>query len=226
MTPILLTPWRGGDRHREMNRVAVEQHYAKSGMRHLFVDSSTIRFSRTAARNEAARRTTWDVAAFIDADCIVPIETLEAAMDQAFRTGKVILPHDRFWPLNEAGTLRALAEPNIAKWDPEWTGDPIIRKRPSGVIVVPWMAWAAFGGYDERLSGWGFEDTAFLWTAEDLGSGWERMPGPLWHLWHPSASGTWLPEDKALFERYKAAHGDYLAMLALLHERQGAMIAP
>lgn len=137
----------------------------------------------------------------------------------------MVLPHDHFWPLSQQGTVEAMAEPNIAAWDESWAVDGTHRKRPSGVIVFPRRVWDDVQGYDERFEGWGFEDTAMLWAVDALSTGWVRLVGKLWHLWHQPSTGTWLPEDKALFERYKLARGDYAAMRALLLEREGARLS-
>lgn len=227
MNPVLLTPWRAGDPDREINLYTVLSHYGQTGIRHVFADADTPAFSRTAARNRAANDAgaSWDVAAFIDADCIIPLAALVEALTEARYSGKVVLPHDRFYPLSRSGSETARFEPDISRWDPYWVADPwIARKRPSGVIVFPREAWEAVGGYDERFAGWGFEDTAMLWAIEDVALGWTRLPGPLWHLWHPEQAATWRPEDKALFERYKMAHGHVGAMKSLLDERLEARL--
>ena len=221
MKSVILTPWRPGSADREEALNYVLKHYAPSGIQHVLGDGDTPTFSRTAARNRAAEKAgDWDAAAFVDADCIIPIETLEMALELAYRRNQVILPHDHYWPLSRLGTVEAMLEPNVAKWDVSWCEDSQHRKRPSGVIVFPRRVWDDVQGYDERFEGWGFEDNAMLWAIDALSTGWLRLAGKLWHLWHPSAKATWLPSDKALFERYKGARGDYAKMRALLLERE------
>lgn len=217
-------PWRAGNYAREEALSFVREHYEEGGFSITLADANTQRFSRTAARNEAARKAgDWDVAAFVDADCVLEIETLEHAFQQAWDEQQVILPHDHYYPLGRLGTTLALRETNIGAWHRSWIEQPFVdRKRPSGVIVFPRMAWEIVGGYDERFTGWGFEDTAMLFALTGIAGGWSRASGVLWHLWHPPSNASWEPEDKALFERYKRAVDDQPAMRALLRERTAA----
>jgi hypothetical protein len=223
---VILIPWRPGNPDRERNLAYVVNHYERSGIAVTLGDADTLAFSRTASRNKAAQDAgAWDVAAMIDADCIIPIETLELALELAYQRNQVVLPHDHYWPLSHAGTLLAMLEPNVAKWDGSWCEDQNHRKRPSGVVVYPRRVWDEIEGYDERFTGWGFEDNAMLWALDAVSTGWLRVTGKLWHLWHPSARLTYNATDKALFERYKQARGSYSAMRALLAEREGSRMA-
>lgn len=223
MRVALITPWRPHHPDRELGLRFVIDHYAPTNYLHLLADDNrTEQFSRTAARNAGALMAgDWDVAVFIDADCVVPIEVLEHGIEFAHREGRVVLPHDRFEPLSRAGSILAMCEPNLSRWDERWIAQPYVeRSRPSGVVVFPRRAWDTVGGYDERFRGWGFEDTAMLWSLDALAGGFHRLTGRMWHIWHPSEQAAWLPSDKDLFERYKKARDDPHAMRALLLERQ------
>jgi hypothetical protein len=245
---LVIFPWRGGDIAREIAYGVVQDHYkgrlytGQRSMAMLSADANPAKpFSRADSRNRGASVSDeWQAVVFIDADCIVHVEILEEAIDRAIETNKVILPHDEFIGLTQEGSIKAMQEPNVARWDTAWAdsdlphsdifleavGDPAHIaesrqriKKPSGVIVFPKPAWDLIGGYDPRFQGWGFEDNAILWAAEDLAWGWDRIAGRLWHLWHLPATDI-VAEDKALFERYKQAHGNPRAMQSLVLEHR------
>lgn len=218
---VIVVPWRPGDDERNKAQQYVMRHYQRTGMPIVFADSGHDHFNRAASRNVGAFASgDWLVAAFVDADCIMPIEHLEAAMEVANEQDRVVIPHDEYLPLSPEGSKFALMEPVVAKWRPDWLQQPVIkRRRPSGVIVFPRSAWDIVGGYDSRLSGWGFEDAAMLRALDELAGGYARLQGRLFHFWHPPNHGAWLQEDKDLFNRYKAAEGNPVAMEALLNER-------
>jgi hypothetical protein len=178
-------------------------------------------FSRSAARNAAARAAgDWTEAAVIDADCVISVANLALAFDTARALGRVVIAHDRFYKLTPEGTERALAEPDTGKWRLNWLYQPNwTRLAPGGVIVFPRAAWDAVRGYDERLSGWGFEDAAMLLALTDLADGYQRVPGVMWHLDHPTGRGAVDSAAKGLYARYKSARGDAPAMRALIEER-------
>jgi predicted glycosyltransferase involved in capsule biosynthesis len=93
----------------------------------------------------------------------------------------------------------------------------------SGVTAIPRGLWDAVGGYDERFVGWGWEDLS-LWSACCALAGYERVPGPIYHLWHPRSweqneGSPDHPRNQVLGERYLAAKHDREAMLAILAER-------
>jgi hypothetical protein len=217
---VVLMPWRDTDPARARAMTFTFLHYSKLGLPIILADDGSERFNRAGSRNKAAvLGGDWEIGVVVDADCIVPVELLEEAIERAHETSRVVLPHDRFLELTKTGTDAALEESDIWRWDMIWTNMPgTYRARPSGAIVFPRRAWDAVGGYDQRFTGWGFEDKAMLWALEDCADGWERIVGPLWHLWHPSGA-IWNHADKALFERYKIAHGNPDEMRRLLFER-------
>jgi len=90
-----------------------------------------------------------------------------------------------------------------------------------GVLVIRPDAWALAGGMDERFTGWGCEDSAFLAAADTLLGPSVRHPAQIVHLWHPTADtpGPGRDANYELLRRYRAAEGDVPAMRALIAER-------
>ncbi|HET7030367.1 MAG TPA: galactosyltransferase-related protein [Candidatus Limnocylindrales bacterium] len=218
MKAVVLVPWRGGNDHRERSWAFVEARWRELGLPIVTGDAPGS-FSRAASRNLAAELAgDWDVALFVDADTLVRDPgPVREALELAHRTGKVVIPHDEYVGLSANGTALLLAGQGRG-WQ------RILRRvagAPLGVIAVPRVAWETLGGFDERFSGWGGEDVAFARAARTL-VGVVRLPGQIWHLWHPrdTSKAAYLEGPKELTARYGAAVGDVAAMRALLDERQ------
>ena len=185
MRTVILIPWRGGDPWREQALDYVRQWYAPLGFPVVLGDSGDESFNRGASHNAAARSAgDWDVALNVGADILAELDVVRLAVARARETGKLVLPHDDYLPLTEAQTLEVL--------DGTAPGDLRQRRRGvgrqtwalSGALVFTHAAFDTIGGYDPNFVGWGWEDTAFYRDAERT-VGVTRLPGAIWHLWHP-----------------------------------------
>jgi hypothetical protein len=218
VTPALV-PWRPGDPHRERSWALTRRSWERHGFRIVTGDTPGP-FSRAGARNAAAEAAgPWAVAVFVDADTIVrDAGPVREAVALATETGGVVVPHDQYVGLSAGGTRLVLAGREEG-----WS--MVARRKensPLGVLVIARPAWETLGGFDERFTGWGGEDGAFLRAARTLVDV-QRLPGEIVHLWHPIA-GDKLAKVKRppeLAFRYGAAEGDPVAMLAILAERRG-----
>ena len=190
MRDVLLIPWRGGQPERERNLRYVLRWYEPLGLEVYLGDSSHVPFNRGASRNTASEGAgDWDRALIADADCLAELLVVRDAFNLAWRTGKLILPHDNFIDLHKRGTEKFMLDPDEYRRDPRrfsrltgmrWSAP----QAPSGALVLTHAAFDAIGGYDPAFYGWGYEDTALLFDAEHT-VGYERIPGRLLHLYHP-----------------------------------------
>lgn len=180
------------------------------------------RFNRSAALNAAARDAgEWDVAVICDSDVISDPEQLDAAIDRARDTGRTTLAYDQYIALREPMTQRVLAG-----FDGNWIPDAELKMRShvSSIVAVPRQLWDRVGGFDERFVGWGHDDVAFAAACRVLGGGIERVPGDVFHLWHPISPerdrrSPWLRASAELAKQYHAALTPD-AMRHLIAERQ------
>jgi hypothetical protein len=203
---------------REMSHLPIVEGYHTDGL-----------FSRSAAVNRAATIAgDWDVAVIIDSDVICNPERVRDAINRAHATNAMVLPHAVRYDLSPRASLIARADPTtLLATNDQWrrrhvkhtysadNGHPSV----SSVVVVPRRLWDDVGGFDEAFRGWGYEDTAFAAACETFG-GLERMPGEVWHFWHPTAKegkrGTpsW-SANSARGQAYRTAIGDKAAIRAL-----------
>lgn len=180
-------------------------------------------FNRSAAINRAAEGG-WDVMVILDGDVICDAERVTAAAESAHRTGKLTLPFHQRRLLNRRGTRLIVEGLHDGPWD-RFVAAKEGRRHYSSIVCVPRALWDDVGGFDERFEGWGGEDDAFHTACSVLASGFERLNGPVWHLYH-SKSPHRNSEDPlykqalALTQRYWAAQTP-AAMRALLDEDRG-----
>lgn len=171
-------------------------------------------FNCSAARNAARQGTHAEVLFLADADTFLDPAQAAEAVGAAARTGRITVAHDRFRYLGTRMSRRVLAG---------WTGDLMpgvaftMECTVSCGVAIPSRLFDEVGGFDEGFVGWGGEDVAFHLAATAIGGGEERVPGDIWHLWHPTS-----PRDEETFQRrlswYADVAGDPVRMRALLDQ--------
>lgn len=178
-------------------------------------------FNRSQARNWGAEDAEGDVLVFVDADSYVPKDQLVRAVAAC---PAWCFPYDQYFALSEKGTKEfysgLVASP---EYDYVFPGsDPLDRPASEGgCVVVSRQAFAEVHGYDERFIGWGFEDRCFKIALETLCGPELRIPGPLWHLWHPEPEEQrfrqpHIGHNRDLYADYGAAKGYPEKMRALV----------
>lgn len=210
MSDVILVACRGKEPERDRAWALLRAYYA-TGEWEIFVsDSPGERFNLNVARNLAARRAgKWDVAAFLNADCAIPIESIRRGFAHARKTGRVTVPWDHYYSMSDAGH-GAGDDAAIP------IGDPLAERRwrdgshrwpepayfPGGDIIVPRAVFERIGGWDERFVSYAPEDAAMLLAAGEF----DRLAGPAYHFWHPSGSPQYVeaenpwPEYRPIFQ--------------------------
>lgn len=182
-------------------------------------------FNRAAAINRAAgyadweQAEPWDVAVIIDADVLLDPDRCREGVALALETGRMVLPFNVRYDLNQRGTDKIIRDDYRGSWKPYV--HRTYTEMVSGVVIVTRQLWDAVGGFDESFVGWGFEDNAFASACQTFAGQAERkMPGELWHLYHATASegkrGTpSLEANRRRADLYLRARGDPDAIRAL-----------
>lgn len=166
-------------------------------------------FNRGVSINLAAADAgDWDVLVIIDGDVIAEADQVQAAVDRAHETGRLSFAFTDYRGLSQQYSSRVLAGD-----DGDWSRGAKVKmaNHVSSILAVPRALWDLVGGFDERLEGWGHDDIVFTHVCRILGGGCERIPGTVWHLWHPESPhrAKTDPDHAAaghLGQRYYAAH--------------------
>lgn len=177
-------------------------------------------FNRSAAVNDAAK-CEWDIAVIIDADVLANADAVRTAAEVAAATGRIVMSHNERIMLNKAGTDKVLSGYR-GPWRLRPMVETVYTDSVSCAVAVPRSLWDLVGGMDERFSGWGFEDSAFVIAAETLGGKpLIRLASELFHLHHPvspeaSKTSPTYSHNRARLTAYQEANGNPDAIRALL----------
>lgn len=221
MRVAVVIPWRGGQPDREAHHKTVRAHLRKllPDAWHIDADSGQQLFSRAGSRNHGVRLAQdvdADVIVLCDADTLPEAEPLQAAIDSA-HDGLLHLPYVHFRGLSQNGTRLYLDGTKPEACETELAHD----WATGGCLVLTPDAWWRAGGMDERMVGYGFEDTAFRIAADALLGPTVKHSGIIWHLWHEKQMGLGSPEHTAnghLAARYVAAEGNAEAVREIVSE--------
>jgi hypothetical protein len=185
-------------------------------------------FNRSLALNRAASLAnllegTWDVALVIDADVICDPEQVQEAIERAHQEQRIYLAFSRRHNLTERGSRKVMGGEQ-GSWR-RYIGKTY-NDMASSAIAIPRATWDLLGGFDEKFEGWGFEDSAFALAYETLtGNTIQKVPGELWHFYHPTApegkrGSPSYQANRSRMEAYRAALGNKDITRALIAGEQ------
>lgn len=182
-------PWRDkGDPWRRRNLEVVLEHLRRSTVAqvHVVSDGGTGNepFNRSRSYNNAlAELPGRDVYCFHEADMLISRAQLDAAIATAAESPGLVVPFDTYHYLSAEATGCIHQGANPADARPEYVmanGSSI-----GAVNAVSAETLAAVGQWDERFSGWGFDDRAMaIAFAVATGERTRFVPGAGTHLWH------------------------------------------
>ena len=192
-----------------------QQHF---GERLLHVWQPDEGFRLSAARNRAIRDATGELVVFVDGDCLMRedfIEQHQRLAERGFATaGNRVLLGEAITPDIEAGRCNPL-DWSCTQWLSAWQRGDV--NHALGLARLPGQAWrrlsgrpwrhfkgcnmalwredlVRLNGFEQEISGWGFEDTDLILRWFNLGgrlkSG--RFATTVLHMWHREA-----PRDAA-----------------------------
>lgn len=184
-------------------------------------------FNRSLAINRAGELADqaggFDVAISIDADVLLDMGQLVAGVRWAWNTGVPVIGYTERIHMSRSMSRRVMAG-YTGDWMP---GRQFVKlDAVSSANIVRRDVWDALDGYDPMFVGWGSEDIAWKHATEAVArQGTRRMPGPIWHLWHPNtvergrAFRDLVDANKARAQLYVDAVNDPGATIALSQQR-------
>ena len=143
-------------------------------------------FNKSMAVNAAAAKASGDILAILDADSWVDENHVRRALTMIEEgVAPWVIPCRTAWRLRPEISQTIMALPPGAKWPLMRPMDAEQRGPVCGFLhLVTHKGFDMVGGYDERIRGWGGEDTAFT-RAMDLVVGRHRkLNGMVYSLWH------------------------------------------
>ena len=239
----ILVPFRDADGARTPAMewiVARWRHYWPDAEIILGTDDGVDPFNKSMAVNDAATRATGDTLAILDADTWMDPPLFDSALRKVETR---IAPWCQ--PARSALRLRRDVSERLLRIPPSQPLPRIVSAyaETSGPTVgflwiVPRLGFERMGGMDERIRGWGGEDSMFVIAADKVIGHRRSFSGTLISLWHPrprDATGQriWPGQDRslevalksALIKQYRLASGAS-GMLRVLAEAGGPLRSP
>lgn len=167
---------------------------------------------KAIAVHAAVKRSRGDVLVISDAD-VWCAQTFEAAAIVAQKQAPWAAPHRNVYRLSATTTAEVIdsgADPEelFGRLGRQGLAEGPYSARLGGGIMVVSRETYMKCPLDPRFSGWGGEDESWGRALATLWDG-HRIPGRLWHLWHPPASrlnrAQGSADNSALAERYRDA---------------------
>lgn len=181
---------------------------------------------KAEAVNPTAAAVDADVLVIADADSFTTAEAMTDAVT-AVQSGRAqwAIPATSVRRMDLAATKATLGSDPTTDRPGIQTGHSHQLLAGGGIVVVAQPLWSDVGGFDGRFVGWGGEDYALGCALRTLSGHYpHRVPGVLWHLWHPpapSAAGLLSPPSAVLADRYRHAKFDPAAMRDLIDGKDG-----
>lgn len=226
----ILVPFRDADGTRTPGKewiLARWRHFFPNAEYIIEPDDGVDPFSKSLAVNKAAAKATGDVFIILDADAWVHQEWTEKAIEHVMHKRGWTRP-SRHYRLKQGYSEKLMAMPPDGPLPPLNSRDAESAGATVGFLwVIPAEAWWDMAwhdeagirrGMDERIRGWGGEDSAFSRAATAIVGSRLNLGGTVMCLWHarPRQGGQriWIGQDRTnetdkhqLLLRYRnAAH--------------------
>lgn len=169
-------------------------------------------FNTAAARNKCVRDSPTEIVVINDADTIPDLQALHEGLEYVKSTGLACIPYTRYNQVSIDDTIDYLQ------------GEPINKNRCSiyagavgGIVITTKSTWDRHNGQDERMFGWGYQDTAWHLSYDTLIGTINRTDGDIYALAHDLAPREQNMENNVYhFQKYLNARNDFEMMSDLV----------
>lgn len=135
-----------------------------------------------AARNAGMAAAETQRVVFLDVDCI-PSPDLLRIYGQFWNDERLLSGQVRYLPKNDNGELFSASAPDPIRQDLQYLPYELFWSLNFGCSKA---VFNKIGGFDERFTGYGAEDTDFAFTARKLGVPLDNLPALVFHQHHTS----------------------------------------
>jgi hypothetical protein len=222
----VILPWKPGCVYRDLNRGWVIDQWERLGITPLTgwcLDD----WSKAAAVDDALRRSTADAVIISDAD-VWPQDwdDTHGQQNAVYATQTLLNDHPWVMPFDTVLRLDPAATSTVLTGDPPNPNATLTQRPYRGLLGGGFLAIRR-DVYDDcpldaRFIGWGQEDEAWGAALTALHPAGRRLPGNLFHLWHPPqpranrAVGS--KESKDLRDRYYRARRNPVELRRLIDD--------
>jgi predicted glycosyltransferase involved in capsule biosynthesis len=173
-------------------------------------------FNCSNAINNAVKQSKGEYLFIVGADTIIKPTAIDKALER-LKKFPFIIPYGYIHSLNQKISKKIIKGRDITFKEIERTsekisiipGTTVYTPKNSGVQVMTREVFDQLGGYDERFTGWGWEDTYFCWKViNEIGDYPLLTDEYIYHLWHPRNKEKNTKEYKRNQELFKSLGGD------------------
>lgn len=182
-------------------------HENNSRISYIYIEDSNPVFHRTKYINQMLRQVTTSTAVVLDADIVMSIDSLSAAIVSHEHMEAILsLPYDgRCFYVNQHHTEIFHKYPSIKSLEFLRNNLTLMNgfKTVGGIYIVSVKGYMQIGMENEYFSGWGPEDAERIHRLEILGYSVNRWPGAIYHLYHPRLNNSKFYNDNLALEGKK-----------------------
>jgi len=175
-------PYKQDSEDRKENLEIVKAHLAKLHEEVMVHEVTERPFHRTRYLNSMLNKATTPVACLMDTDALIALESMREAIDMCLKGTTIVVPY--------GGEF--LDVPRDKKREPLSSLDKLKLESLSlhndsvgGCVFVNRKQYLSMGGENENMVQWGEEDLERIDRVVKLGGKVEKLPGKLFHLYHP-----------------------------------------
>lgn len=164
----------GEDRERNWNWLKKRYEILMPEAELCIDERNTTPYCKSAAINDAVRKSTREIILVVDADIIIKVEDLKKAMNEVYDKG--IVAPSKLVRFSEDATNKILQN-NDLNIDDSFidSNTQTFTSLCSGICIMKKEIFKKCGGYDEEFEGWGSEDVAFYKCMH-------RVNGPIYKM--------------------------------------------
>jgi predicted glycosyltransferase involved in capsule biosynthesis len=228
ITFSIIIPFHSKDPYRK-KALGVVMNYYKTLFPYtdiLIASNGSDPYSKSSAINKAVKRTKTEFIAIIDADILCPKSSLLTGL-KLLESFPLILPYNNVCDLSRQMSEVLYDKPNYSLSTSMLHGKNRHNQKSvpvGGINLIKKTCFMKINGFDERFTGWGGEDDAFVAASDTICGAHKRLTGNIYHLWHPpkkAKTNPYYSNNHRIVSEYFMAYNKKEEMLKILSKRKG-----